>query len=176
MVGALALALTTTVFAQPNASAAKHQHIHRRAPTRLIGRNCSGATGGLFKQLCALVYSRHCDFGWWWPTTERLCNANPSHVRLAHSFSKHCSNTDRPTCSRQRCAVESNQFNSPNLDHTSGAVFFYDHTNADGSAAVKVTFNIESAQTVGAQKLWPGGGSGFSLNGSNVLMATMGWR
>jgi hypothetical protein len=52
-----------------------------------------------------------------------------------------------------------------------GNSYFFDHTNNDGSAAIKVTFNIESAQTVGAQKLWPGGSSGFSLNGSNVLLA-----
>ena len=54
---------------------------------------------------------------------------------------------------------------------TNGNSYFFDHTNDDGSAGVKVTFNIESAQTVGAQKLWPGGSSGFSLNGSNVLLA-----
>jgi Subtilase family len=52
-----------------------------------------------------------------------------------------------------------------------GNGYYFDHTNDDGSAAVKVTYNIESAQTVGAQKLWPGGSSGFSLNGSNVLLA-----
>jgi hypothetical protein len=55
--------------------------------------------------------------------------------------------------------------------NTDGNIFFFDHTNDDGSAAIKVTYNIESAQTVGAQKLWPGGSSGFSLNGSNVLLA-----
>jgi hypothetical protein len=52
-----------------------------------------------------------------------------------------------------------------------GSLLFFDHTNGDGSAAIKMTYNIESAQTVGAQKLWPGGSSGFSLNGSNVLLA-----
>lgn len=55
--------------------------------------------------------------------------------------------------------------------NTDGNVLFFDHTNDDGSAAIKMTYNIESAQTVGAQKLWPGGSSGFSLNGSNVLLA-----
>ena len=55
--------------------------------------------------------------------------------------------------------------------NTDGNVFFFDHTNEDGSAAIKVSYNIESAQTVGAQKLWPGGSSGFNLNGSNVLLA-----
>ena len=43
--------------------------------------------------------------------------------------------------------------------------------NADGSPAIKVTDNIESAETVGAQNLWPGGSSGFSLNGANILLA-----
>ena len=52
-----------------------------------------------------------------------------------------------------------------------GNLYFFDHTNEDGSAAIKVTHNIESAQTVGAQKLWPGGSSGFNLTGTNVLMA-----
>ena len=52
-----------------------------------------------------------------------------------------------------------------------GNQYYFDHTNDDGSAAIKVTYNIESAQTVGAQKLWPGGSSGFNLTGSNVLMA-----
>jgi hypothetical protein len=52
-----------------------------------------------------------------------------------------------------------------------GVSYYFDHTNADGSASIKATFNIESAETVGAQKLWPGGTSGYSLNGSNVLLA-----
>ncbi len=51
-----------------------------------------------------------------------------------------------------------------------GNTYFFDHEFENGSAAVKVTHNLESAQTVGAQKLWPGGSSGFSLNGSNVLI------
>ena len=55
--------------------------------------------------------------------------------------------------------------------NTDGAIFFFDHTNADGSAGIMVTHNIESAQTVGAQRLWPGGSSGFNLNGMNVLLA-----
>jgi len=55
--------------------------------------------------------------------------------------------------------------------NTDGSILFFDHTNADGSAAIKATHNLESAQTVGAQKLWPGGASGFILNGSNVLLA-----
>jgi subtilisin family serine protease len=54
---------------------------------------------------------------------------------------------------------------------TNGNVYFFDHIMEGGSAGIKVTHNIESAQTVGAQKLWPGGSSGFNLNGSNVLMA-----
>jgi hypothetical protein len=53
----------------------------------------------------------------------------------------------------------------------SGNSYFFDHTNDDGSAGIKITHNIESAQTVGAQKLWPGGSSGFGLNGTNVLLA-----
>ncbi|MEI7940596.1 MAG: S8 family serine peptidase [Verrucomicrobiota bacterium] len=52
-----------------------------------------------------------------------------------------------------------------------GNVYFFDHEFANGSAGIKVTHNLESAQTVSAQRLWPGGSSGFNLNGSNVLMA-----
>jgi len=44
---------------------------------------------------------------------------------------------------------------------TNGNSYFFDHTNDDGSAGVKVTFNIESAQTVGAQKLLAGWEFGF---------------
>jgi hypothetical protein len=54
--------------------------------------------------------------------------------------------------------------------NTDGNIFFFDHEYENGSAAVKVTHNIESAQTVGAQRLWPGGSSGFSLTGTNVLL------
>jgi len=52
-----------------------------------------------------------------------------------------------------------------------GSLLFFDHINADGSPAIKMTYNLESARTVGAQKLWPGGSSGFSITGSNVLLA-----
>jgi len=52
-----------------------------------------------------------------------------------------------------------------------GSLMFFDHMNDDGSPAIKMTYNLESAQTVGAQKLWPGGSSGFGINGSNVLLA-----
>jgi hypothetical protein len=54
---------------------------------------------------------------------------------------------------------------------TNGNIYFFDHEFENGSAGIKVTHNIESAQTVGAEKLWPGGSSGFSLSGTNVLLA-----
>ena len=54
---------------------------------------------------------------------------------------------------------------------TNGNLYYFDHIDEAGDPAVKVTHNLESAQTVGAQRLWPGGSSGFSLNGTNVLMA-----
>jgi len=54
---------------------------------------------------------------------------------------------------------------------TNGNVYFFDHEFENGSAGIKVTHNLESAQTVSAQKLWPGGSSGFSLTGTNVLLA-----
>ena len=54
---------------------------------------------------------------------------------------------------------------------TNGTVYLIDHLDEGGAAAIKLTHNLESAQTVGAQKLWPGGGLGFNLTGTNVLMA-----
>ncbi len=51
-----------------------------------------------------------------------------------------------------------------------GVYYAIDHLE-NGGPAVKQTHNVESAQTVGAQKLWPGGSTGFNLTGSNVLMA-----
>ena len=53
---------------------------------------------------------------------------------------------------------------------------YFDHMNADGSPAIKVTQGIESVETVGAQNLWPtdlwpGASTGFGLTGSNVLLA-----
>jgi hypothetical protein len=53
---------------------------------------------------------------------------------------------------------------------TNGTIYFFDHEFENGSAGIKMTHNLESVQTVGAQKLWPGGSSGYSLNGSNVLL------
>ena len=57
---------------------------------------------------------------------------------------------------------------------------YFDHMNADGSPAIKVTQGIEAVETVGAQNLWPsslwsGASTGFGLNGStngtNILLA-----
>jgi hypothetical protein len=53
---------------------------------------------------------------------------------------------------------------------TNGALYAIDHLD-HGVPVIKQTCNIESAQTVGAQKLWPGGSTGFNITGSNVLMA-----
>jgi hypothetical protein len=57
---------------------------------------------------------------------------------------------------------------------------YFDHMNADGSPAIKVTQGIDAVETVGAQNLWPsslwhGASTGFGLNGStngsNILLA-----
>jgi len=55
--------------------------------------------------------------------------------------------------------------------NSQGNHFFFDHLDENGNAVVKMTHNFESVQTVGAQKLWLGGGAGFNLNGSNVMLA-----
>ena len=52
-----------------------------------------------------------------------------------------------------------------------GNVYFFDHELQNGGAGIKVTHNLESAQTVSAQQIWPGGSSGFNLTGTNVLLA-----
>lgn len=51
-----------------------------------------------------------------------------------------------------------------------GGRYIIDGFDALGAPIVKSTFNLESAQTVSAQRLWPGGGSGFNLTGTNVLI------
>ena len=59
---------------------------------------------------------------------------------------------------------------------------YFDHMNADGSPAIKVTQGIEAVETVGARNswprnLWPGASTGFGLDGStngsntNILLA-----
>ena len=53
---------------------------------------------------------------------------------------------------------------------------YFDHMNADGSPAIKVTQGIDAVETVGAQNLWPrnlwpGASTGFGLDGTNVLLA-----
>ncbi len=67
--------------------------------------------------------------------------------------------------------VETNAIGMPaNWLDANGNPMLIDHLDDNGSAAIKGLFNLESAQTVSAQKLWPGGTSGFSINGTNVLM------
>ena len=51
-----------------------------------------------------------------------------------------------------------------------GGTYFIDGFDPLGAPVIKSTFNLESAQTVGAQRLWPGGSSGLNLTGSNVLI------
>ncbi len=51
-----------------------------------------------------------------------------------------------------------------------GGRYIIDAFDALGAPMVKSTLNLESAQTVSAQRLWPGGSSGFNLTGSNVLI------
>jgi hypothetical protein len=50
---------------------------------------------------------------------------------------------------------------------SNGVFYAIDHLE-DGVPAIKQTHNLESPQTVGAQKLWPGGSTGFNLTGTNV--------
>ncbi len=54
---------------------------------------------------------------------------------------------------------------------TNGVMSYIDRIDEGGAMAIKQTHNLESAQTVGAQKLWPGGSTGLNLAGTNVLMA-----
>jgi len=51
---------------------------------------------------------------------------------------------------------------------TNGNVFLIDRIDESGAAAIKTTFNTESANTVSADKLWIGGSSGFNLSGTNI--------
>ena len=67
--------------------------------------------------------------------------------------------------------VATNSIGMPDHWTDSHGVFYaIDHLD-NGVPAIKQTHNVESAQTVGAQKLWPGGSTGFNLTGTNVLMA-----
>ena len=67
--------------------------------------------------------------------------------------------------------VATNTIGMPaNWTDSNGVFYALDHLE-NGLPAIKQTHNVESAQTVGAQKLWPGGGTGFNLIGTNVLMA-----
>jgi Subtilase family len=50
-----------------------------------------------------------------------------------------------------------------------GVFYIIDHLE-DGAPAIKQTHNLESAQTVGAQKLWPGGSTGFNLTATNLAI------
>lgn len=51
-----------------------------------------------------------------------------------------------------------------------GGSWIIDGFDPLGAPVIKSTFNLESAQTVSAQKVWPGGGSGLNLTGTNVLI------
>jgi hypothetical protein len=50
-----------------------------------------------------------------------------------------------------------------------GVFYAIDHIE-NGVPAIKQTHNVESAQTVGAQKLWPGGSTGFNLTATNIAI------
>lgn len=52
---------------------------------------------------------------------------------------------------------------------TNGNIHIIDRIE-NGIPAIKTTFNTESAITVGADKLWPGGSSGMGLTGTNVVL------
>jgi hypothetical protein len=51
-----------------------------------------------------------------------------------------------------------------------GGRYLIDSFDPLGAPVIKSTLNLESAQTIGAQKLWPGGSSGLSLTGTNVII------
>ena len=66
--------------------------------------------------------------------------------------------------------VESNTNISPSWTDDSGNPVFIDGVDSLGAPVVRSLFNLESAQTIAADKLWPGGSSGFNLDGTNVLI------
>lgn len=66
--------------------------------------------------------------------------------------------------------VESNTNISPSWTDDNDNPIFIDSVDPLGAPVVKSLFNLESAQTVAADKLWPGGTSGFNLDGTNVLI------
>ena len=102
---------------------------------------------------------------------------------LTHDAFQAQTTSDLLTLSTNIAAMQAEQhaaFSNLLLDQTpmpqtwtdaNGNLYFFDHEFENGSAGIKVTHNLESAQTVSAQRLWPGGSSGFNLNGSNVLLA-----
>jgi len=66
--------------------------------------------------------------------------------------------------------VEGNTNISPSWTDDNNNHIFIDGVDALGAPVVRSLFNLESAQTVAADKLWPGGSSGLNLDGTNVLI------
>jgi len=106
-------------------------------------------------------YSRHCDFGRWWPTTDRHCHANASHSRPPHSFNR-TSPCAQDLANRPPSAICSSakkfQFRQAWTD-TNGNSYSSTTLTTMAARAVKVTFNIESATRQWVLKnFWPGCG------------------
>jgi len=59
---------------------------------------------------------------------------------------------------------------------TNGDVFFIDSIDASGARQSKQLSNTESANTVSADKLWPGGSSGFQSYGNQYQNRPVGRR
>lgn len=82
-------------------------------------------------------------------------------------------NIANDTVSRQKAInafIENNPGTATSWTDANGNLVSLDGIDESGGPLFKMVFNVESAQTVSAQKLWPGGSSGFNLTGTNVLM------
>lgn len=66
--------------------------------------------------------------------------------------------------------LESNTNITPRWTDDNDNPIFIDSVDPLGAPVVKSLFNLKSAQTVAADKVWPGGSSGLNLDGTNVLI------
>ena len=82
-------------------------------------------------------------------------------------------NIANDTVSRQKAInafIENNPGTATSWTDANGNLVSLDGIDESGGPLFKMAVNVESAQTVSAQKLWPGGSSGFNIAGTNVLM------
>ncbi len=66
--------------------------------------------------------------------------------------------------------LENNPGASAGWTDDNGNPVSMDRLDDNGGPLFKMVHNLASAQTVSAQKLWPGGGSGIDIDGTNVLI------